>query len=184
MFLLGIHITRYNNSVKFNTKFFSNRFLNSSLIIAASRWLPRRWLLLRWLLLEVVSYIDCYKKHDIYSFYKVVFKWLLLIISLNGTPLEKIGCLGNPYFRHPVFWFTLFPTKSVRLSLVTYPSLCITCMTYRIPSYAISHQVLPTQGFPREGEDYPRGNKHFKHFNFLLTKKVLHGRFCLRVRVG
>ena len=25
------------------------------------------------------------------------------VISLNGTPLEEIGCLGNPYFRHPVF---------------------------------------------------------------------------------
>ena len=46
------------------------------------------------------------------------------------TPLGEIGCLGNPYFicwlpKHPVFLFAL--TQSVRLLMVTYPSLCSTC---------------------------------------------------------
>ena len=44
-----------------------------------------------------------------------------------------------------------------------YPSLCSTCVTYRTPCHAIGHQVLPTQPLPREAEDFPRGDKHFKH---------------------
>ena len=28
----------------------------------------------------------------------VAFKWLLLMFSLNKTPLGETGCLGNPYF--------------------------------------------------------------------------------------
>ena len=46
------------------------------------------------------------------------------------APLGETGCLGNTYFiywfsKHPVFLFTL--TQSVRLPMVTYPSLCSTC---------------------------------------------------------
>ena len=52
---------------------------------------------------------------------------------------------------------------SVRLPLVTYPLLCSTCVTYRTPCHAIGHQVLPTQALPREAEDFPRGDKDFKH---------------------
>ena len=66
--------------------------------------------------------------------------------------------------RHPVFWFTsLFLTQSVRLSLVTYPSLCSVYVTYRTPCHASGHQVLPTQHLPREAEDFPRGGSHSKH---------------------
>ena len=93
--------------------------------------------------------------------------WLLLIFSLNKTPLGETGCQSNPYF------FTygllrrvyspLFPTQSVRLPLVTYPSLCSTCVTYRTLYHAIGHQVLPTQPLPREVEDFRMDDKHFKH---------------------
>ena len=43
------------------------------------------------------------------------------------TPLGETAFLGNPYFiywlpKHPVFLFTL--TQSVRVPMVTYPSLC------------------------------------------------------------
>ena len=66
--------------------------------------------------------------------------------------------------RHPVFLIhPPFPTQSVRLSLVTYPSLCSTCVTYRTPCHAIGYQVLPTQPLPRAAEDIPRGDKYFKH---------------------
>ena len=106
-----------------------------------------RWLLLGWLLLG----------------------WLLLIFSLNKTPLGEIGCLSNPYFlltgSSGIQFFDSppFPTLSVRLPLVTYPSLCSTCVTYRTLCHVIGHQVLPTQPLPREVEDFPRGDKHFKH---------------------
>ena len=84
------------------------------------------------------------------------------------TPLGETECLGNLYFtywlpKHPVFWFNLTLTQPVRLSMVTYPSLCSTCVTYRTLCHAIGHQVLPTHPLPREAEDFPRGDRHFKH---------------------
>ena len=63
-----IHSTRYNTSVKFNTKLFKNGFLNSSLTMVDSRWLlldgwfliaASRWLFLDGCFLYVVTYIDC-----------------------------------------------------------------------------------------------------------------------------
>ena len=63
------------------------------------------------------------------------------------------------------FLFTL--TQSVRLPLVTYPSLCSPCVTYRILCRAIGHQKLPTQPFPRDAEDFPRGGNHSKHMSLL-----------------
>ena len=64
------------------------------------------------------------------------------------------GCLGI----HP-----LIPTQPVRLPLVTYSSLSTTCVTYRTPCHSIDNQLLPTQPLPREAEDFPRGDKYFKH---------------------
>ena len=106
-------------------------------------WLPLGWLLLRCLLLGWL-----------------LLGWLLLIFSLNKTPLGETGCLSSSiqFFNSPPF-----PTQSVRLPLVTYPSLCSTCVTYRMLCHTIGHQVLPTQPLPREVEDFPRGDKHFKH---------------------
>ena len=105
------------------------------------------WLLLGWLLLG----------------------WLLLIFNLNKTPLGETGCLSNPYFlltgSSGIQFFDSppFPTQSFRLHLFTYPSLCSTCVTYRTLYYDIGHQVLPTQPLLREMEDFPRGDKYFKH---------------------
>ena len=42
--------------------------------------------------LDVTSYIDCQK-----NMISIVFRWLLMIFSLNKTPLGETGCLGNPY---------------------------------------------------------------------------------------
>ena len=92
-----------------------------------------------------------------------------LIFDLNKTPLGETGCLSNPYFLLTgclgiqFFDSPPFPTQSVRLPLVTYPSLCSTCVTYRTLCHAIGPQVLPTQPLPREVEDFPRGDKYFKH---------------------
>ena len=88
--------------------------------------------------------------------------WLLLIFSLNKTPLRETGCLSNPYFlltgSSGIQFFDSppFPTQSVRLPLGTYPSLRSTCVTFRTLCHAVGHQVLPTQPLPRELEDFPR----------------------------
>ena len=69
--------------------------------------------------------------------------------------------------RHPVFLFTPFPTQSVRLPLVTYPSLCNTCVTYGTLCRAICHQVLLTKPLPRDAEDFPRNDRYFSHVSLL-----------------
>ena len=84
--------------------------------------------------------------------------------------LGEIGCLGNPYFYLLVAYASSFLiplTQSVRLAMVTYPSLCSTCVTYGTPCHAIRHQVLFTQPLTREAEDFPRGDRYFKHVPLL-----------------
>ena len=99
--------------------------------------------------------------------------WLLLNSNLNKTSLGETGCLSNPCFLLTgclgiqLFDSPPFPAQSVRLPLVTYPSLCSTCVTYRTPCHAIGHQVLPTQLLPREAKDFPTGDKYFKHVPLL-----------------
>ena len=50
--------------------------------------------------------------------------------ALSSTP-TTFGCLLFLMFKHPVLDSPPFLTQSVRLHLVTYPSLCSTCLTYR-----------------------------------------------------
>ena len=70
--------------------------------------------------------------------------------------------------RHPIFWFTsLFLTQSVRVPLVTYPSLCCAYVSYGTPWHAIGHQALPPNSLPRKAEDLPRGGYHSKHMPLL-----------------
>ena len=102
------------------------------------------------------------------------------LIHVTGTPPRLVrpvkvstsSELYPDYFRLPTFLnvqasssliHSPFQTQSVRLPLVTYPSLCSTCVSYRTLCHAIGPQVLPTQPLPREVEDFPRGDKHFKH---------------------
>ena len=82
----------------------------------------------------------------------MLLKWLLLIFSLSKTPVGETGCLGNAYFLLNVcpniqFFLStpLFPTQSVRLPLVTYPSLWSTYVTYRTSCHSIGLHVLSTQ---------------------------------------
>ena len=51
--------------------------------------------------------------------------------------------------------------------MVTYTSLCSTCVTSGTPDEAIDHQVLPTQPLLREAEDFPGGINHSKHMSLL-----------------
>ena len=108
--------------------------------------------------------------------------WLL--IYLTGTPpwflrTVKVFTSSELYPYH--FWLPTFldcpgiqffnspfsPTQSVRLSLVTYPSLCRAYVSYRTQYHASSHQVLPIQLMPRNAEDFPRGGSHSKHLSLL-----------------
>ena len=90
--------------------------------------------------------------------------WLLRLVKVS-TSSDSTPTTFDTFlmFRHPVFLFTPFSNTVIRLPLVTYPSLCSTCVTYRTLCHAIGHQVLPTQPLPREVEDFPRGGKYFKH---------------------
>ena len=69
-----------------------------------------------------------------------------------------LDCLGIQFFNS-----SLFPTQFVRPPLAIYSWLCNTCVTYRMPCHTNGHQTLPTQPLPREAEDFPRGDNHFKH---------------------
>ena len=72
-----------------------------------------------------------------------------LIFNLNKTPLGETGCLSNPYFLltgyscNKFYDSPPFPTQSVRLPLVTYFSLCSTCVTYRTLCHAIGPHCFP-----------------------------------------
>ena len=73
------------------------------------------------------------------------------------TSLKETRCLGNSYLLTyffidclkiqflidslPLHFF--FSTQLVSPPLVTYPSLCSTCVTYRTPCHGIGHQLLP-----------------------------------------
>ena len=73
------------------------------------------------------------------------------MVTFNKAPLGETGC--NPYFllagayASSFFIHLLILTQSVRLPVVTYHSLCSTCVTYRTPCSAIDHQVLPTHPY-------------------------------------
>ena len=114
-------------------------------------WLLLRWMLLGWPLLG----------------------WLLLTFDLDKLPLGETGCRSNPCFLLTsclgiqIFDSPPSPTQSVRLPLVTYSSLCSTCVTYRTPCLAIGHQVLPTQPSHRTAEDFPRGGNQPKYVPLL-----------------
>ena len=85
-----------------------------------------------------------------------------LLNHATGTPpwlLRQAKVTTNDYFCLSTFLdcsglqiFALlpFPIQSFRLSLITYPSLCSTCVTYRTLFYARFHQVLPIQTLHRK----------------------------------
>ena len=92
-------------------------------------------------------------------------------VKVKQNSLGETGCLGNPYFiywwpKHPVFFATL--TQSVRLPMVTYPSLCSTYVAYRTLCHTIGHYVLPTVTLPREADDFSRGDSYFKYVSPLI----------------
>ena len=76
-----------------------------------------------------------------------------------------------------------------RPPLVTYPSLCSICVTYRTPCHSIGHQVLLTQPLPREVEDFlgVRGTLSMclplNTFSTSHQKRYI-GRFYLMVRAA
>ena len=81
--------------------------------------------------------------------FNIFIYFLFFIFNLNKSPLGETGCLSNPYFLRTGFLgIQLFDSPFSQHSqlgylLVTYSSLCNTCMTYRTPCHSIDHQVLP-----------------------------------------
>ena len=68
----------------------------------------------------------------------------------------------------------------------TYPWMCITYVTYRTLCNAIVYQELPNQPSPRKAENFPRGERNFKHVPLLknlmyFSPKVLYmvGPICV-----
>ena len=56
--------------------------------------------------------------------------------------------------------------NTVRPPLVTYPSLCSTCVTYGTLGHAIGHKLLPTQPCYRECYGFERAFFTLRHFLF------------------
>ena len=88
---------------------------------------------------------------EFYTFYKKNTKSALLLASYNTlqNSFRRNWMLRQPLLywlpKHPVFWSAFTPlTQSVRLPMVTYPSLCSPCVTYGTLCHTIGHQVLPT----------------------------------------
>ena len=92
-------------------------------------------------------------------FFLNYFFFFLWFYALNKTPLQKTGCLNNPYFftgcsSIQFFYSPLFPKHS----------LYDTCVTYGTTCHSIGHhQVFSTQTLPREIEYFPRGDKYPMH---------------------
>ena len=103
---------------------------------------------------------------------------IALCLRRNWIPKQSLF-FSYWLLRCPVSKFTPFPTESVRLPLVSYPSLCSTCMTYRTPCHSIGHQLLPTQPLTKAAEDFPRGGKHSKYVP-LLTVLIMDKGECRR----
>ena len=97
--------------------------------------------------------------------------------ALSSTP-TTFSCLLFLFFQASSFFIRPVPTQSVRLPLVTYPWLCSTYVTCRIPYHASSHQVLPTTPLAREAEDFPRGGNHSKHVPLLIYLAWLQPIYC------
>ena len=91
--------------------------------------------------------------------------WPLVLIKLPKEKMDAQATLSIYLLA------TKAPTQSVRLPLITFPSLCSTCMTYGTPCHSIGHQVLPTQ--PLE-EDFPSGNRYFRHVSLLTYLKEIY----------
>ena len=71
--------------------------------------------------------------------------------------------------------------------MVTYPSLCNPCdLRDTMPRHWSPGGSHPNP-LPREAEDFPRGDIHFKHVpplnipNLLITKRVIYGRSNLNL---
>ena len=74
-----------------------------------------------------------------------------------SSTLVTFGCVvflivqASSFFIHSPFL-----TQSIRLPLVTYPSLFSTFVTYGTLCYGSGHQMLSTQPLPREAESFPK----------------------------
>ena len=97
----------------------------------------------------------------------------LLTLSLCKSPLGEPRCLGNPYFVFAgclsIQFFDSPPfSQHNQLGHLWLPTPhCAATVTYQMPCHCIGHQARPTQPLPREVEDFPRGERYFKHVPLL-----------------
>ena len=94
-----------------------------------------------------------------FNFVKIVFlltlnksrKKLVILLTLNKSRKSWLFCYFEQIKKMLVILLTL--NNTVRPPLVTLPSLCGTCVTYRMRCHAIGHQLLPTHSFTASATD-------------------------------
>ena len=107
-------------------------------------------------------------------------------------------CLSNPqsllYAQVSSFSIqTLSLTRSVRSHLVTFLSLCSTCVIYGAPTHFIDYSALPNQPIPREAEAFPTGGvgwgvvrgdcKYFEHVSLTTYLIYFHQLFMIQIQI-
>ena len=89
---------------------------------------------------------------------------LVILVTLNKSKKNRLfyWTLNNSKKSWLFCWLRtsqkkliilLILNNTVRPALVTYPSLCSTCMTYRTLCHVIGHQLLPTHPFTASATD-------------------------------
>ena len=88
---------------------------------------------------------------------------LLLLCSYENS-LRRIKYSSNPQLFRLLKYsvFNSFPSSNTvsEATSIAYHSLCSISLSYGMPCIAIARQVLPTQPFFREPEDFPKGCKY------------------------
>ena len=96
----------------------------------------------------------------------------LLIFLAKIFELKKLTLKSCCIFREMELSIHSLSPSTVREVVRGYlPLICSTYVIYGRLCYDVGHQVLPTQPFSREGEDFSRGDKCFNHVP-LITQPI------------
>ena len=132
-------------------------------------WMPRQLLLFYWLNKYPVFWLTVFSQHSVRPLL-ATYPWLCSTCVTYRTPCRAIG---NQVFRTPAF--KVIPHTSVSYRQVFRKNWIL------IPTQLIAEwfATLPQrQNLPREVENFPRGERYFKHtplitcLIYLSPKKV------------